>query len=77
MMFIFLSPILLIITLFSIGRLFVLSKLQSDRVCKNCLSADTERISRGAWVKKYLKLDHLQKIWCRKCGRIFYVRISD
>lgn len=76
-MFIFLTPIFLILISFVVGRLFVLSKLNNDRVCKNCLSADTERISRGAWVKKYLQLDYLQKIWCRKCGRIFYVRNSE
>jgi len=71
------SPLLILLLVFIVGRLFVLSKLQNDRVCKNCLSADSERIARGAWMKKFLKLDHLQKIWCRKCGRIFYVRNSD
>jgi hypothetical protein len=73
MILIFLSPLILIFAVFLFGRLFVLFKVQKERVCNNCLSADTERISRGAWVKKYLQLDYLQKIWCRKCGRIFFV----
>lgn len=68
---------LLLLIIFVISRLFVLSKLQKNKICKNCLSPDNERIARGAWIKKFLRLNHLQKIWCRKCGRIFYVRNSD
>ncbi|MFA9212787.1 MAG: hypothetical protein ACEQSR_02955 [Candidatus Methylacidiphilales bacterium] len=73
----YLSPLLILTIVFIFGRLYIFSKLQSDRVCKNCSSADTERIARGAWIKKFLRLDHLHKIWCRKCGRIFYVRNSE
>jgi ribosomal protein L37AE/L43A len=69
--------ILFLLIIFIVSRLFILSKMQKNKICKNCLSADTERIARGAWIKKFLKLDHLQKLWCRKCGRIFYVRNSD